>query len=188
MHINQSSSSSKGTHPKLTKSLKLIQKLMQYIKAPLRNQIQLLPFLLCPLLRSLGQYQIKQLPISVPPLNPIRNAGTLHRLQMTQRELIVQCEEEFIVGAFGGNGIGCGPGGVGEIFGGDVAEGSGVEGVEFGGDEGAAGGVVEVKDEVFDAVWEEVVGHGQVVLCGGEMESSLRKIATGNIILRMIQI
>lgn len=94
---------------------------------------------------------------------------------MTQRELIVQCEEEFIVGAFGGNGIGCGPGGVGEVFGGDVAEGSGVEGVEFGGDEGAAGGVVEVEDEVFDAVWEEVVGHGQVGCCVEEKQSGRLK-------------
>ena len=79
---------------------------------------------------------------------------------MTQGQLVVEGEEEFIVAAFGGDGVGCRPGRGGEVLGRDVAEGAGVEGVQFGGDEGAAGGVVEVEDEVFDRVGEEVVGHG----------------------------
>lgn len=84
----------------------------------------------------------------MPSLNPISHTRALHTLQMTQGELIVESQEQFVVGAFGGDGIGRGPGGVGEVFGGDVAKGAGVEGRELGGDEGAARGVVEVEDEV----------------------------------------
>jgi hypothetical protein len=135
------------THTELTEPLKLIQKLMQDIKAPLRNQIQRIPLLLLrPLLGSLAQDQIEQLPVRMPPLDPIPDRRTFHRLQMTEGQLVIESKEQFITRTFGGDGIGSRPGGSGEVLGRDVAEGKGVERVLFGGDEGAAGDVVEVKD------------------------------------------
>lgn len=96
----------------------------------------------------------------MPPLNTIMNIRTLHRLKVTQRQFFVKGEEEFIVGTFGGDGFGGRPGGGREVFGSDVAERADVESLEFRGHEGATAGVVEVEDEVFDGIGEEVVRHG----------------------------
>lgn len=134
---------------------------MQDVKTPLGNQVKPVPVFLGLVLRGrLAQYEIKEATVGVPAVDAIADAGTFDRLKVAEREFVVEREEKLVVGTFGGDGFGRGPGGGGEVFGGEVAEGADVQRVLLGRDERTTGHVVEVEHAVASLRRLASQGHG----------------------------